>query len=254
MEIPFFDHVHRFKNLDSTLTKAKQLIINRDIQGNFLIIADKQTAGMGRKENYWHSPNGGLWVTAGLYNIPVKNSITIFIGLCIIKALSQLYPQLKDNIGIKWPNDIMYDGKKIGGILTTNHPTFRYLLAGIGINTNNTEFLGDLETSALALTTIIGQEIDNIELVTAIFAQFSELLPDFIENELTNLIEDYHRLSILENRVITIKTEFEEFSGLVSGITPQGAILLKLDNGYIQPFYSGTVVKGERNDLLSEIR
>ncbi len=238
----YFDKIIHYNEIDSTCNKAKQLILNGEISGNFLIIAESQTGGKGRNENKWYSPPGGLWITAGLYNLPLRSSVTIYTGLCIIKAINKLYPKLSNEIGIKWPNDIYLQGKKAGGILTLNFPAMNYLLIGIGINTNN-DIASEIKDTALSLSTYLQKEVLNDELINSIFEIFFENLVEFLEDELKGDMDYYCSVSILEQKRITLATDFQQYEGIVRGITKQGAIRLLLDNGSIQPFISGTVEK-----------
>ncbi len=248
IDIPFFDSVKKYDELGSTFVEAKRLISSKQAEGNFLLIADKQTEGVGRKGNSWFSPNGGLWITAGIYNLPIKSSITIFTALMIVRAIIKLYPDTEDYIGIKWPNDIFIDGKKMGGILTSNFPMFKYLLLGIGLNTNNP--IPDELKAASLLATIKDvslshnyEKIDHESLLRSIFETFGDNLPTLIEQGLEDFLEDYYHYSILENKEITIHTEFEDYQGIVSGLNKEGALMVKLDNEMTQPFLSGSVIK-----------
>lgn len=241
-EIAFFDQIIIYASIESSFTKAKQLILNREVKGNFLIIAGKQSNGKGRGENQWFSPEGGLWFTAGFYNLPLKSSLTLYLALCVVQALEKLYEETKGRVFIKWPNDIMLEGKKLGGILTAAYPDLKYILAGIGLNTNIGDFPPELHDKAVSLSHVTKDPVDNEELLHLIFDYFSDGLYDFLENELQNLKTLYNdRYSFLKNKEITLNTEFEEFNGLVKGINNKGALILQLANGSLQPLYSGRV-------------
>ncbi len=241
-EIPFFDQILSFKKIDSTFTRARNLIVNREVQGNFLLVAEMQTHGKGRNDNQWFSPREGLWFTAGFFNLPLRSSITIYLALCIVEAISTLYRETNDELAIKWPNDIMLKDKKLGGILTSAYPDLKYILSGVGLNTNNTELPPQLDNKTASLTLFLNKKIDNQELLVQIFESFAQGLPDYLEHELEHYKNLYNeKLSFLKNKRIVLKTEYEELSGLAKGINNQGALILQLENGSFLPIYSGSI-------------
>lgn len=248
-ELTFFDKVYYHQTIGSTFTEAKRLISKKMCEGNFIVIADIQTEGVGRKGNDWFSPQGGLWFTAGLYNLPVRNCITIFTALMIVRAIIKLYPQTEEHIGVKWPNDVFLDGKKLGGILTSFFPMMNYLLIGVGINTTNKGFPQSLNAISLieffedyCSSGLLASKVDNHLIVDEIFNQFGESLPAYIDESLKSFFDDYYLYSVLEGKTISLKTEFQDFRGVVKGINREGALLLELSNGSIQPFLNGTVI------------
>ncbi len=272
MDIAFlFDQVYRYKKISSTYDKAKNYTITKKGKGHFLIIAESQSAGKGRNNNIWYSPEGGLWVTAAFYNIPLKNCVTIFSALMIIKAITKIYKDTDTDIGLKWPNDIILAGKKLGGILTTFCTSTKYLIMGVGINTNNSIIDKDLDAISLkdyyrqqnyedksnCITTKHKQldenmlmDINNEELLYEIFANFFHYLPQLVENDLKPFCDDYYRFSILENKNITLSTQFQDYQGIVKGINKDGAILLKHQSNSIQPFFSGSVRIKKNIDII----
>lgn len=239
--LPFIDQAAHFETISSTQTTARKLILENKVQGNFLIIADKQDHAKGRSESHWFSPQGGLWFTLGLKNIPVESSLSIFTGINMHKALTALYPDLTPNLQIKWPNDIYYDESKICGIIINSVNKNTYHLVGLGLNTNITDFPSYLNNSASSLEKIIKDKVSHRAILQKFVNFFFENLTTYIESRLTSFLEYYHQNSYLLNKKIILETPYECYQGEVRGINPQGAILLKLKNGYSQPFFSGTV-------------
>lgn len=242
-ELTFFDEVIKYHSINSTNAEAKKLILSKQVQGNFLLIADRQSSGVGRSENKWYSPEGGLYCTVGFFNLPLKSSLTIYIAIKIVKALIDIYPQLKDEIKIKWPNDIYLADKKICGILTSAFPAQQYIITGIGLNTNIDNFPPELSNKATSLYLRLNNPVDHDFLLSTTFDFLAQDLPDFLINELSNHLAFYREHSFLHGRRIKLNTEFEVFAGLVKGITTKGALLMELDNGLIQPFYSCSVIE-----------
>lgn len=235
-----FDEMYFYEKLSSTSKQAVKMIKNETAQGNFLVVAEEQSSGMGRNKNSWSSPVGGIWMTAGLYSLSVSSNLTIFTGICIHKALSELYPTITNELKIKWPNDIFWKNKKLCGILS-NHLSFsKYHLLGIGLNSNIGAFSPGIEDIAVSLSEILNQELDNKQIISKIFDNFAADFPDFIENSFDLKYFNFHFL--LKGKEIVLDTDFDKYSGLCKGINKNGAILIELKPGMIQPFYAGSVV------------
>jgi BirA family biotin operon repressor/biotin-[acetyl-CoA-carboxylase] ligase len=237
---PLFDEIYSFDKIESTNLKAKKLIKDGTARGNFLVISRIQSGGKGRNRNLWFSPDGGIWMTAALYGLVVSSNFTIFTGICIHKAITELFPEIKSNLKIKWPNDIFLNNKKLCGILSSNLQAEKYHLLGIGLNSNVCEIPLELNDIAISLRKELDHNIDNKVLVTKIFNNFASNLPDFIEGKLD--MKYYNEHSLLKGRTIELDTDFDKFSGIAKGINKSGALLIELKPGMIQPFYAGTVV------------
>ena len=236
---PLFDEII-FKNKTGSTNKlAEKLIKNKEVAGNILCIARTQTGGLGRKHNVWFSPEGGIWMSAGIYGLSVESSLTIFTGICIHKALIELFPQISNDLKIKWPNDIYLNDKKLCGVLTTHLGAHKYHIIGIGINTNFSEFPDELKNTSTATLQYLKNEIDNTLLIQKIFDIFAANLPDFIEYKLD--VSYFNKHSLLKGKNAELDTDFDKFTGLVKGINKTGALLMELKSGMIQPFYAGTV-------------
>ena len=94
---PLFDEIYSFDKIESTNLKAKKLIKTGEARGNFLVISRIQSGGIGRNRNLWISPDGGIWMSVGLYGLTVSSNLTIFTGICIHKAITELFPEIKSN-------------------------------------------------------------------------------------------------------------------------------------------------------------
>jgi len=119
-----------YDELDSSMLEYQRL--RESCQGLICVRSGRQKDGMGRSGAVWHSPPGGLWFTFDLpYPEPVP-SFALFAGYCLHRELSRLFAPLNGKLKIKWTNDIMYEGLKIGGTLCKHHPG-RFTV-GIGID------------------------------------------------------------------------------------------------------------------------
>ena len=102
-----------------------------------LVTADMQTKGRGRNEKEWNSPKGNLYFSFGFTRHNLINGLSVKVGLIVAESLQQI---LKKNVLLKWPNDLFFKDKKIGGILTEasiDGDRINSLILGIGLNLNS---------------------------------------------------------------------------------------------------------------------
>jgi len=132
IEKSIFRKILRFEEVDSTNTVAGKIVDSGINAAGIVIVADRQTKGLGRKGRRWQSPGGGLWLSL-ILKAPNSNTLVNF-ALALAVANS-----LKKTLGIKtelkWPNDVLVNGKKICGILSVLKK--EYVIGGIGVNVNN---------------------------------------------------------------------------------------------------------------------
>jgi len=171
--------VIRFDEIDSTQKYAKELAKNGEI--DFIVVAERQKAGNGRHGREWHSPKGGLWFS---FVCPKPSDLpdevfylsTLAIGVCVKDILEEAYGC---SLMIKWPNDILLNGKKVCGILCEK--VGNKLICGIGINTNFIEEeLGEYVATATSFFEETGIRIDNSKLVKQIFKGSREVIQELI--------------------------------------------------------------------------
>ena len=130
--------IEYYPELDSTMRAAA------DLPAGSVVLADRQTAGQGRHGHTWHSePSNGIYCSMVLEPTPV---LTLALGIATVEAISQAYGIVCD---IRWPNDLMLDGKKVAGILV--QLAGAQAVAGIGINVNQTLFPPELDAYATSL-------------------------------------------------------------------------------------------------------
>jgi len=236
----FLDKYVHYDYISSTMEKAEELIENSEFKGNFLIIADKQGIGIGRNGNHWYSPSGGLWFTLGIYGFTFKSNFTLFCGLQLLKTLESLITHPEMKLTIKWPNDIYLNNKKLAGIIVKHIPRSNYYLTGIGLNTNVESFPEELKSIATSLKLETGENFNTNEIISLFLDNLSSELPEYLDTY--RFDEKYYSAhDHLIDHELKINTEFAEYTGNYHGISPEGAILLRLSSGAIQPFYAGDI-------------
>lgn len=177
-------NVIEYKEIDSTQKEVWRRIKKNDIKNGTLIIADMQTDGIGTHGRKWYGTEKGSIqfsiVLCPKVNVKKLNNITIEIANIIIEIFEELY---KIKLDIKEPNDIMYNGKKIGGILTEtklNQGIVKYLVVGVGINTNKTYFEEEIKSIASSIVNEFGIKVNNEEII----AEFCNKLEEKIDRSI----------------------------------------------------------------------
>lgn len=229
-----------YKTVDSTNTAAR----NTECKDGTLFIADAQTKGKGRMGREWISEkNCGIWMSIALMpEIESEriNQITLITGLAVCETLTELYNL---PFKIKWPNDIVIEGKKVCGILVEGVVKANKVkvINGIGINVNNMTFPVDLRDKATSLYLITGKKSDRTEIVNRFAEVFEKYYREFIGNGTKNLIEKYKNLCITLGREIVAVKDGKNIKATAVGITDAGELTIKKEDGTALNINSGEV-------------
>ncbi len=174
-----------FSELDSTNEEAKRIARNpvQELEWPIVITADRQTRGRGTHGRVWESDSeGGLYYTLlthpkafDFHRIPDYH---VQVATCVVKTILELTSIQTE---VKWPNDIILDGKKMGGILieaasVANSTQPRYVIIGIGLNVNQISFSPEIQNVAISLKQITGQTYNKTLFRTALTAQLGLLM------------------------------------------------------------------------------
>lgn len=170
-------NIEYYNEIDSTQLEAKKMAEN-NIENGTIVIANNQIGGMGTHGRKWYSENGkNISFTLILYpkcSVNILDTITIDIAQCMVNVIEIICGK---NVDIKEPNDLMISGKKVGGILTqivTYGEKIKYLLIGIGINVNSTEFPDTLREIATSLKIEFGREFSREEIISQFCNDFEK--------------------------------------------------------------------------------
>ncbi len=241
------DFITNFQYFDS-VTSTNELALNVDsdkaLEG-LVIIGGEQTKGRGRLQRNWHSPKGlGLWFSIILK--PKKDFDRIPL-LTLIGALS--VHKAIENIGIntdlKWPNDILYNNKKVCGILSqfrSSGNKIKQVVVGIGINVNQNKFPEDLKGTSTSLRIIKGSEIKRENLLADILDHFSNYYQIYKSGNYNQIIDRWKSKMSMLNQKITVKTSTgKKIKGKVVDISNKGQLILELPDNSHRKFIAGDV-------------
>lgn len=199
--------------IDSTMNAATALPLGAVVAGG------EQTAGQGRHGHSWHSEAGsGLYFSIVLEPSPV---LTLALGLAAAEAIAQLTGVACD---LRWPNDLMLDGKKLGGILV--QLSGAHAIAGIGINLNHASFPAGLEATSLKLYT--GRETDAADLLIGLLKAIDSFTA---EDKETILRLFTHASSYAAGRRVSVALPDGEIEGTTAGLDPDGFLIVRKDDG-----------------------
>ncbi|KYK20184.1 hypothetical protein AYK24_04095 [Thermoplasmatales archaeon SG8-52-4] len=224
-----------FDTIDSTNIYAKKLI-KSGIHEGVIILSDIQTSGRGRKNRIWSSPKGGLWFSIVLYPnispnkamlLTMASSIAVFQG---IKKITGIEAE------IKWPNDLLINGRKICGILTeidSEKQKINYCIIGIGINVNN-ELEKELQINATNLKKELNKEISIHELFRAIIENFDENYNKLLSGDYDFIRGPWLKHSNIIGRKIQVIDDKNITTGKVIQVDSDGYIILNTINGNIK--------------------
>jgi BirA family biotin operon repressor/biotin-[acetyl-CoA-carboxylase] ligase len=243
----FGKRVYHFFKTDSTNRVAMELGYAGEPEGA-VILAEEQTAGRGRSGRSWHSERGaGLYVTLLLRPRLSPVQAPLLTMLAGLSAHSAIQAQTGLSAELKWPNDILMDGKKVGGILTEMHaePTqVRFVIVGIGINTNQEKFPGDIASVATSLRKESGRTHSRLELLVRLLNEFESDYNRFLREGARYVVDRFERVSsFASGKRVRVETGFETYFGTTAGLTSDGLLQVKREEGPVTMVVAGDVTE-----------
>lgn len=241
----FASHLHHFFKIGSTNTAAMAAAATGAPEGT-IVVAEEQTAGRGRGANSWQSPRStGIYCSAIFRpSLPPSEVLPLSLaaGLAVQEAIRQVDSRVAPDL--KWPNDVLIDGKKVCGILTEMNAEatrVRYVVVGIGINVNQHNFPKELQATSLRMVT--GSQWSRVELAAALLKSLDREYRVLLENPnareaiLRRFVEGS---SWAEGKKVRIEENGSAFEGTTQGLDSRGFLLVRTPHG-TQTVVSGTV-------------
>lgn len=233
-----------YETTDSTNLRIRQAGDEGAPHGT-LAVADRQTAGRGRRGRTWESPAGSSIYMSVLLRpdiAPNKASmLTLVMALSVAEGIQQCIPIIQ----IKWPNDIIVNGKKLVGILTEMSAQVDYInhvTVGVGINVNMTAFPEEIADTATSLCLECGHAVKRAPLIAAVMERLEENYEIFLETEdLSGLMERYSALLVNRDRDVRIIGEKETYQAHAIGIDRTGELIVRREDGTMEKIYAGEV-------------
>ncbi|MEE0117681.1 MAG: biotin--[acetyl-CoA-carboxylase] ligase [Lachnospiraceae bacterium] len=223
-EICYFDVT------DSTNTQAKSLG-EGDAPNGTLVVAGKQESGRGRRGRSFESPAGtGIFMTLLLRpEIEPQNAsmLTLVSALAVAKGIEHMVDL---PVQIKWPNDIVINGKKVCGILTEMSAQMdyvNYIVIGIGINVGNEEFPEEIKDVATSIYLESGKHVNRAMLIEKIWEEFEDYYELYEKTQdLSSLVKEYDSYLVNWGQKVRVLDSKEPYEGKAMGITDRGELIV----------------------------
>lgn len=231
---------------DSTNLRARLLAEGGAGEGT-VVIADQQETGKGRMGRNWVSPAGvNLYLSVILrpqIDISQATQLTFLTAVAVARAIEQsgnFTPQLK------WPNDVLLDGRKVAGLLNElNAETeqVHFLILGIGVNLNMTQdqFPSDLRTPATSLLIESGERITRLDFTRTLLQAIDDLYALYREDGFAAIVSEWERRSHMVGRQVEVDGQTNRRAGVVQGVDEAGALLLRLADGRVEKIVAGDI-------------
>lgn len=220
----------------STNTEAKRLAADGCPEGQ-IVIAEEQTGGKGRLSRGWFSPQGkGIWLSLVLrppFSPQEAPKCTMLAAVAVNRAIRRVTGVA---CGIKWPNDILYEDKKLVGILTemtAEMDAINYVVIGMGINVNIAaeEFPPDLHAIATSLAMAAGHPLSRLQLLAAILEELEQAYQMSIDKGFAPVLDAWRGESVTLGRMVDVFGQGRKFAGLATDIAADGALLVETPDG-----------------------
>lgn len=234
--LQFEPPVHRFTTVSSTNDSLRELALKGAPEGT-VVVAKTQTQGRGRLGREWKSPEGGMYLSVLLYPLTSKRitDLPFLMGVAVIQSLEQILPKACDS-SLKWPNDILVNQKKIGGILAEafGENEFYGGIIGLGVNVNTgLKELEDFQERPFQATSVSalieGQETDLDALLKIFLAKLFNLYRLYQEKGFAPIHALWEKNCSMvgkEVEVQGVEPKGENVRGKLWGISERGGLLL----------------------------
>lgn len=221
------------ESCESTNIECFQLDKHRSV-----VIAEHQSSGRGRRGRKWHSPlSQNIYCSIGLNkSLPAEilGLVSLRVGVCIAQVLQD---RGYSDIHLKWPNDILIGGKKLGGILIETRALATnefYLVIGLGLNVNLHEAeLRKIDQPAISLQQILGAPVDRHKLLSQLVSSIINAVNRFEPQSIETLLEAFNFFDRYKGKQVLVKTVDKKYTGLYLGIEKTGHIRIQTEQGLL---------------------
>ncbi len=238
------------RSLPSTNDRAVQMTLADRLETPLLVLTELQTAGRGRGRNFWWSDIGALTfslvIDSQQFGLSARQltQVSLSAGLAVCEALVESLPDR--TIGLKWPNDVLLDGKKVCGILVEIPAVAGgRVVIGIGVNVNNSlsSAPDELRATATSFVDCTSEQRDLTGLLVSILGQLQQQLQR-LGSDGFDLPTQWNRYCVLRDRTVSIQLNSRQLVGLCRGINSEAALIVETAEG-CQQVYSGVVTSFE---------
>ena len=233
------ERIHYFPEIGSTMDAARELAKKGAGEGT-IVIAEVQTRGRGRLSREWLSPKGGIYFTLLLrprISPAYAPRINLMASVAVAATIRKLFGL---NAELKWPNDVLIEGKKLCGILAemdAEMDVVNFVNLGIGINANTS--IPQFEKTVTSLKHALGKEISRKKFLSALLVEINRRQARLMK---ANLLEEWKKLSVTLNKDVRIVAPGEVIVGQAIDIDTTGALIVKGKDGSVKKAVAGDCI------------
>jgi BirA family biotin operon repressor/biotin-[acetyl-CoA-carboxylase] ligase len=229
-----------YPSLTSTMEVAKREAQQGAAEGT-TIIADEQTAGKGRMKRLWLSPRGSIALSVILYpDVAYLPSLVMLASLAVVHSIEAV-TGLKAQV--KWPNDVLINGKKVCGILVESElrrDIVNYAIVGIGVNVNlRLADFPEILSIATSLSDELGREVSPLELIRRLLVEIERLYLALPVGE--SIYEEWRDRLVTLGRRVSVNWGTTSYEGIAESVASDGSLLLRHSDGSLTKIVAGDV-------------
>jgi len=216
-----------------------------------VILAREQTQGRGRRGRIWHSPPAGNLYGTFVFRPKLEparlQDFTLWMGLNICELTANF---CKIEPGLKWPNDLLVNGRKAGGMLTEariDSDQVRDLVFGLGLNLNarSADLPGELQRTATSLAEAAGAPVEVNRFAAALITRVLAAYGQFVDGDYRDkFAELWQRFDVLRGQPVTVTQGDRTVTGTAKGIDDEGSLIVRTGPGRTERFRAGEVTLG----------
>ena len=231
----------------STNDVIEQMTTENPTEG-LVVFAESQTKGRGRLGRRWSSPSGkGVWFSILLYPNLHPTEITQLTAATATALTRAIANETGLQAEIKWPNDLLLDGKKVAGILTELQAELdqvHHVIIGIGIDVQQSpsDFPSELRKSATSLKMALGHPVDRPSLATSLLRELDHDYARILDREFKELAEEWESRCSTLGQHVSIEVGARTLRGRAESLNPNGALLIRTDHGRLERVTGGDVL------------
>lgn len=238
--------IHCYKTIDSTNNEAKQLAHAGAPEGT-IVLAESQHKGKGRMGRTWVSPQGGgIYLSVVLRPRILPEEVQ---KLTLVAAVALAFTLRHFGIisHIKWPNDILVNGKKVAGILmelTTKAKLIDFVIVGIGVNVNTSmdELPLSIRNLATSINMFTDQPVQRREIIQVLLLQLERWYEQFLTGSFEMVLEAWKQLSNTLGARVTVILSDAKLKGVAEAVDSHGSLMVRDGNGKLHKVIAGDVV------------
>jgi BirA family biotin operon repressor/biotin-[acetyl-CoA-carboxylase] ligase len=228
----------RVDRVGSTNDLARALAEEGAREGT-VVVAREQTGGRGRMGRAWASPPGGLWLSVLLQpDDPADPRLALVVGIGVVEALRG---NAGAAIGLKWPNDLMLGGRKVGGVLVESAPPWAVAGIGVNVNVDRADLPAGVRAAAVSLAEVLGRHLDLEEVGASVLTGLDEVYAAYRAGRTAEVLARWRRLSVTTGRLVRVQAGGRVIEGTALDIDDDGALLVVPPGGTPQRLLGGDV-------------